>query len=71
MLRGQNERLETHCFAKDGGEESEVAGVYIIDKNGKSWRIGFTTGNEFSDLVIGEEEDKINTGLSGVITNPL
>jgi len=52
VLRGHNDPLETPCFANDGGEEPEVAGVYIIDKNGKPWRIGFTTGNEFSDHVM-------------------
>jgi len=52
ILRAHNEQLEIPCFGNDGGEEPEVAGVYIIDGNGKPWRIGLTTGNEFSDHVM-------------------
>lgn len=52
VLRGHGESLEIPCFANDGGEEPEVAGIYIVDKNGNPWRIGFTTGNEFSDHVM-------------------
>jgi hypothetical protein len=51
-LRGHGERLEIPAFGNDGGEEPEVAGVYIVDREGKPWRIGFTTGNEFSDHVM-------------------
>ncbi len=36
-------------FALDGGEEPELAGLYIIDPNGNPQRIGFALGNEFSD----------------------
>jgi hypothetical protein len=39
-------------FAEDGGEEPEVAGVYLIDAHGAPRRIGFTVGNEFSDHVL-------------------
>lgn len=52
ILLGHGERLEIPCFGNDGGEEPEVAGVYIVDRNGKPWRIGLTTGNEFSDHVM-------------------
>lgn len=38
-------------FAEDAGEEPELAGIYIIDENGKPQRIGFCIGNEFSDHV--------------------
>lgn len=48
-LRAHNEPLTVPEFAEDGGEEPEVAGVYIIDSDGTPWRIGFTQGNEFSD----------------------
>ncbi len=41
--------MEVPAYADDGGEEPEIAGVYLIDKRGLPWRIGFTTGNEFSD----------------------
>ena len=39
-------------YGNDGGEEPEIAGIYIIDKEGKPWRVGFATGNEFSDHVM-------------------
>ena len=38
-------------YAEDGGEEAEVAAIYLLDRNGNPWRIGMTTGNEFSDHV--------------------
>ena len=52
MLKGHGEPLEVPPFANDGGEEPEIAGVYIIDVSGEPWRVGFTTGNEFSDHVM-------------------
>lgn len=52
MLRGHGEALHVPSFANDGGEEPEVAGVYIVDANGTPWRIGLTTGNEFSDHIM-------------------
>ncbi len=39
-------------FAEDGGEEPEIAGIYLIDETGQPVRLGFTLGNEFSDHVI-------------------
>jgi hypothetical protein len=36
-------------FALDGGEEPEIAGLYLINKNGNPVRVGFALGNEFSD----------------------
>ncbi len=48
-LRAHNEPLEVPEFAADGGEEPEIAGVYMIDSQGAPRRIGFTQGNEFSD----------------------
>jgi len=38
-------------FAKDGGEEPEIAGIYLIAKDGTPFRIGFALANEFSDHV--------------------
>ena len=38
-------------FAKDGGEEPEIAGIYIVGLNGTVHRIGWALGNEFSDHV--------------------
>lgn len=48
-LRAHNEALSVPAFADDGGEEPEIAGVYVIDAEGKPRRIGFAQGNEFSD----------------------
>ncbi len=38
-------------FALDGGEEPEIAGLYIIDAKGNPRRLGFALGNEYSDHV--------------------
>jgi hypothetical protein len=38
-------------FALDAGEEPEIAGIYIIDRNGQPRRLGFALANEFSDHV--------------------
>jgi hypothetical protein len=51
ILRAHGEPLVVPEFADDGGEEPEIAGVYLIDTSGKPRRIGFTIGNEFSDHV--------------------
>lgn len=49
ILRGHNEPLVIPEHASDGGEEPEIAVVYYIDSDGTPCRVGFTTGNEFSD----------------------
>jgi len=38
-------------FALDGGEEPEIAGLYVIGDDGLPYRVGFALGNEFSDHV--------------------
>ncbi len=38
-------------FALDGGEEPEIAGVYVIAPDGTPCRMGFCLANEFSDHV--------------------
>lgn len=43
--------LTSPAFAKDGGEEPEIAGLYIIGPDGTPWRLGFALANEFSDHV--------------------
>ncbi|WP_375261150.1 AraD1 family protein [Palleronia sp.] len=43
--------LESPGFALDGGEEPEVAGIYVIGKDGTPFRVGFALANEFSDHV--------------------
>ena len=49
ILRAHDEPLEIPEFAEDGGEEAEVAGVYLISAERQPIRIGMTQGNEFSD----------------------
>lgn len=44
--------IEMPAFALDGGEEPEVAGLYLVAADGTPWRLGFTVGNEFSDHVM-------------------
>jgi hypothetical protein len=49
MLRAHGEPLDVPAYAEDGGEEAELAGVYIVDPDGRPRRIGLAAGNEFSD----------------------
>jgi hypothetical protein len=49
ILRGHGDRLIVPNFAGDGGEEPELASVYVIDPAGVPRRLGLTTANEFSD----------------------
>ncbi len=44
--------LEMPPFALDGGEEPEVAGIYLIGQDRLPYRLGFALGNEFSDHVM-------------------
>jgi hypothetical protein len=48
---GTGAALTSPDFALDGGEEPEIAGVYVIAPDGTPCRIGFCLGNEFSDHV--------------------
>lgn len=43
--------IPSPAFAKDAGEEPEMAGIYVIGKDGTPFRVGFALGNEFSDHV--------------------
>jgi len=43
--------LFSPTFALDGGEEPELAGIYLIDREGAPWRLGVSLANEFSDHV--------------------
>ena len=49
MLRAHGEPLTVPSYAESGGEEAEIAGVYLIDVDGRPRRIGMAAGNEFSD----------------------
>jgi len=52
ILRAHGQSLEVPEYADDGGEEPELAGIYIIDKKGRPWRIGLSIANEFSDHIM-------------------
>ncbi|MBL8205286.1 MAG: FAH family protein [Blastocatellia bacterium] len=41
--------IELPAFAEDGGEESEIVGLYVIGDHGEPLRVGFALGNEYSD----------------------
>ena len=44
--------LTMPSFALDGGEEAEIAMLYVIDDGGRPRRVGYALGNEFSDHVL-------------------
>ena len=50
-LAGPEAPLPMPAFALDGGEEPELAGIYLIDEQGAPWRLGVALANEFSDHV--------------------
>lgn len=52
VLRAHGEALHIPSYGNDGGEEPEIAGVYVVDAAGQPWRIGFSTANEFSDHIM-------------------
>lgn len=52
IVVGPEAKLVSPDFALDGGEEPELAGIYVIDPHGRPWRLGFVLGNEFSDHVL-------------------
>jgi len=49
ILRAHGDALDVPAYAEDGGEEGEIAGVYLIDAQGRPRRIGMAVSNEFSD----------------------
>ena len=51
LLVAPGQPLAAPDFALDGGEEPELAAIYLIDPEGAPCRIGFALGNEFSDHV--------------------
>lgn len=48
-LRAHGQPLDIPSYAEDGGEEAEIAGIYVIGPDGTPQRIGMSGGNEFSD----------------------
>ena len=55
IVRASGRDLEMPDFALDGGEETEIVGLYVIAPDGTPWRVGFALGNEFSDHVIEQQ----------------
>jgi hypothetical protein len=49
MLQAPFQPLTIPSYAEDGGEEAELAGIYVIAADGMPYRIGMAAGNEFSD----------------------
>lgn len=70
MLRAHREPLDVPAFALDGGEEAEIAGVYLIDRQGQPRRIGMAGGNEFSDHRF-EKTNYLNLASSKLRTSAL
>ena len=51
QLVGPGDPLDMPGFAQDGGEEPELAGIYLIGPDGTPFRLGLALANEFSDHV--------------------
>ena len=51
IVRATGQDIEMPDFALDGGEEPEIAGLYLIGDDGRPYRLGYAIGNEFSDHV--------------------
>jgi hypothetical protein len=55
ILAATGDDLVMPAFARDGGEEPEIAGIYLVGDDGTPLRLGFALGNEFSDHVTERE----------------
>lgn len=69
-VRAHLEPVDIPWYAEDGGEEAELAGVYIIAADGSPWRIGIAQGNEFSDHRF-EKRNYLNLAGSKLRTSSL
>jgi hypothetical protein len=49
ILHAHGEPLLVPPYAEDGGEEAEIAVLYVIGPDGRPYRVGMAQGNEFSD----------------------
>ena len=67
ILRAHGEPLLVPAYAEDGGEEAEIAGVYLVDTTGQPRRVGMAVGNEFSDHRF-EKKNYLNLAGSKVRT---
>ncbi len=50
-VKNPGDALQSPAFALDGGEEPELAGIYLIGDDGTPYRLGVALANEFSDHV--------------------
>ncbi len=66
-LRAHGQPLDTPAYAEDGGEEAEVAGIYVIGPDGTPNRVGMAGGNEFSDHLF-EKKNYLNLAGSKLRT---
>jgi hypothetical protein len=51
IVRASGQTMDMPAFSLDGGEEPEIAGLYVVGADGQPYRVGFAIGNEFSDHV--------------------
>ena len=70
ILRAHGAPLDIPCYGEDGGEEAEVAGVYLIGSDGHPRRLGMACGNEFSDHQF-EKKNYLNLAGSKLRTSAL
>ena len=66
-LRAHGEPLDVPPYAEDGGEEAEIAGIYLISPDGQPLRLGMSAGNEFSDHLF-EKKNYLNLAGSKLRT---
>ena len=67
ILRAHGESVVVPTYAEDGGEEAEVAGIYLIGPDGQPHRVGLAAGNEFSDHQF-EKKNYLNLAGSNIRT---
>jgi hypothetical protein len=67
ILRAHGAPLDVPPYGEDGGEEAEIAGVYMVGPDGTPHRIGMATGNEFSDHKF-EKHNYLNLAASKIRT---
>jgi len=51
IVQASGQALTMPAFSLDGGEEPEIAGLYVIGDDGQPYRAGYAIGNEFSDHI--------------------
>jgi hypothetical protein len=67
IVRAPGEPLLVPTYAEDGGEEAEIAVLYVIGPDGQPYRAGMAQGNEFSDHLF-ERKNYLNLAGSKLRT---